>query len=673
MTRPRFGRRDAAMLGLFCLPLLVLLGPALLGEPFYWGDLTYLHHPWRALPAEMAQRGTPPLWNPYVYFGMPGAAHMQGAAWYPGTVLFHLFPFAAALPLYLLVHFWLAGAFSYLWLRRLAFSRWAAAGAAAAFMLGGLMIGRLPFLNHVSGLALLPAFLLFAGSPVLLGVAFAAAFLSGYPPLLAGGALAAWLVSAAADARGGSPAETARAALRAAGRFAAAVLLAAALGAVLLLPALDLARESRRSSGIQAQESLTWSFAPKDFAQFAAPPLVPEEEFSATRNWWKTAYWGWAALGAAALGAVRLGAGGAVAAVIYLAGTAVLLLGGATAPSAWLWTHLAPLTYIRYPGTLAFLAAPLFLFLIAGGLHGRRAAPWAALAIVAELLSYAAGAQPAAARGYFTDTGPLIRVLRREAGERRYLPSPLALNWQAGKGTDLDSARLDFKHRLYGVTNMPYHLSSGGNFGEPLVPRRTYDFMDLLYRQPGLPGIVPWLGWADIGIVMTRTAQRPAGLVYLGDSLWHLYKEPGPGGRATWFDEEAGGRIPAAASDPAALPRLAAGVPLEFRRADENRFQVSGDRAAPGWIYVAEPPGPGWTATWVGDGRARSAALEPALTAFVKLRVPAGRWSVFFRYEPRPWRIGLAFSVLALCGLAWVGLGRLRRVSYNGLPDERAA
>ncbi|MDO8836445.1 MAG: tetratricopeptide repeat protein, partial [Vicinamibacterales bacterium] len=69
------------------------------------------------------------------------------------------------------------------------------------------------------------------------------------------------------------------------------------------------------------------------------------------------------------------------AVAVYFAGTVFLLLGGATAPSAWLWTHCAPLTYVRYPGTLAFLAAPLILLLIARGLHGRRAAPWAALAI----------------------------------------------------------------------------------------------------------------------------------------------------------------------------------------------------------------------------------------------------------------------------------------------------
>jgi len=201
-ARSGISRRDAVILALFAVPCLLFLWPALQGRTFFWGDLTYLHHPWRALPAQLLQRGTLPLWNPFAYLGMPLAGQMQCAAWYPGTIPFYLLPFSLGLAVFHLLHFWLAGALSFLWLRRLGFSRAGAAAAGAAYMLSGGLVGHLPFLNHVSTLAWLPALFLFARRPLLLALSLAAAFLSGYPQYLAGAAGAAWLLTIAFESSG---------------------------------------------------------------------------------------------------------------------------------------------------------------------------------------------------------------------------------------------------------------------------------------------------------------------------------------------------------------------------------------------------------------------------------------------------------------------------------------
>ena len=140
---PRWvGSHDMAALSLLAVPVLlyfVLLG---WGKTFFWGDLLYINHPWRALGAEMIQRGVLPLWNPFAYLGMPLAAQMQSALWYPGTLPFFLTGFSKGLMLYHCVHFWLAGAFTFLWLRRVGFSRWAAfgVGASAATAMGLLLL-----------------------------------------------------------------------------------------------------------------------------------------------------------------------------------------------------------------------------------------------------------------------------------------------------------------------------------------------------------------------------------------------------------------------------------------------------------------------------------------------------------------------------------------------------
>ncbi|HVE14020.1 MAG TPA: hypothetical protein VNI01_11535 [Elusimicrobiota bacterium] len=638
----------------------LVLPPYLAGRTLFWSDLTYIHYPWRVLTAELAQRGLLPLWNPYCYLGMPLAAQMQNAAWYPGSAPFQLLPFVPALALYGLLHVLLAGALAFLWLRRLGAGRAAATGGAAAYMLGGWMASRLPYLNHLSSLALFPALLLFADAPALAGAAIALSFLSGYPPMLAGQLVAAFAVSLALDFLPGPFGAAAprgpwaRRLGRRLARWAGAGALAAALSACLLLPATELVRGSRRAGGVEAAEALTWAFAPRDLLQLVGPPLLASGEFSPAVDWWKTAYAGAAALAAAAAGAASLPGAFAAAAAVYAGGAATLLLGGNSAPSAWAWTHLAPLRYVRYPGNMAYLIAPLVALLCAAGL--RRLRPrWAlaaAAAICVELLGYAAGSQPTAPRTFFADAGPLVPFLRARAGGHRYFMSPRALHAGTGLGS------LDFKHRLYGLGNAPYHLEGVGNFGEPLVPSRSYAFMDFLFSRKSLAEAAPWLPWADAAVALTvDAAPAPAGMADAGEPLWHAYSIAGAR-RAAWLTRAAGDALPEGLAGEA--PARTGSREVRFLREREDRFVVSGDSAEPGWVFVAEPLAPGWSVS-SSDGQA---SPRPALGAFQKIEVGPGPWTLRFAYDPASWRLGRAISVLAICALTAAGLravGRLAR------------
>lgn len=649
------GRRDLGLLALIAVFPLGLFGAvALSGRTYFWGDLTYIHFGWRALPAEQLARGVLPLWNPYAYLGMPMAGALQGGTWYPGTLPFYLLPFARALPVFHAAHFFLAGAFAFLWLRSLRLARAGAAAGAVLFMLGGLLAARIPFLNHLSTLAFFPALALFARRPALLGLSLALAFLGGYPTMLAGAAAAAWLLAAALG-RGGRRLFGAREVPHGLPtRFACGAALAAALSAALLLPGLELAAHSRRGQGIAISEMLTWSFSPRDLLQWTAPALLAPGEFSPPVGWWKTAYLGLAGLLAVLAGALRLRVAAAAAAFAYLGGVALLILGGTNPLSAWVWEHARPLHWVRYPGNLAYLAAPALALLAALGAHRRRWARPAALVIGAELIYWAAASQPLVPADFFADPGPLTRVLQRELGGHRYLPSPLALQAATGLGSDRVAAARDLKHRLYGVTNMPYRLASVANFGEPLVPAASYAFMDFLFTRSGLAEAARWLGWADARVLLTRDRLPPGELGYLGDSLWHLYRNPGPVERAFWFEAADGAAIPARAGEP--VPELARATPLAVAREREDRFAVAGEFGRPGWLYVAEPLFPGWRVRGPG-GRLLP---EPALGAFQKLRVPAGSWTVRFEYRPGSWRLGRAISLAALALLAAYWFRRLR-------------
>ena len=108
-------KRDLQLLLFFFLIVLAFFSPVLCaGKTFFLRDLTYIFHPWRALTAEMVQKGQMPLWDPYAYCGMPLLANLQTAVFYPFTQLFYLFGFVTGLRIYHIAHVFLAGFFAYL-------------------------------------------------------------------------------------------------------------------------------------------------------------------------------------------------------------------------------------------------------------------------------------------------------------------------------------------------------------------------------------------------------------------------------------------------------------------------------------------------------------------------------------------------------------------------------
>ena len=628
--------------------ILLLVSPLLFGViwlsgyTFYWGDLTYIHHPWRALAAEEIVAGRLPLWNPFVYLGMPLAAQMQGGAWYPGSAPFYLFPFEGALAFFHAAHFSLIAVFAYLWLRRGGLAGTAALGGALVMTGCGILVSRVQFLNHLSTLAYAPALLLFSGQPWLLALTAAMAFLSGYPLMLAGAAGAAYVLSWILERR--APPVLG---------WLAAVALAAGLGAVLLAPAAQLAAGSTRGAGLPAAEVLEYGLSLKDLGGLIAPWLAVGRS-SAAADWWRACWFGVAATLAACAALPRLRPRAALGLGAYIALVLILALGGDTRLGRALWLGAPALRYIRYPGNLTYLLVPAVAALAAAGLAGRRRAGVWVGAILLELLAYALVSQPVIRRGYYTSAGTLARRLQSGPGSHRYLLSPRALEWSWGFGRGAGDEVLDFKHRLYGLANAPYRLASVGNFGEPLVPRPCYDVMDFLYRRSGLPDVAPYLPWVDAPVLLTRE-RLPAGpLRYLGQDEWHAYGTAEPTSRALWLSAEDGERLPEGLSPAAEMPALSRSKPLAFERGASSAFSVSGETGA-GWAYVSEPLLPGWR-VWL-DGK--PVRPERAWRAFQKLRVPAGRWRLVWRYAPATFAFGLALTVAFLCASAAYWYNRL--------------
>lgn len=274
------------------LPL-VLYAPLLFGgKVLYWGVYLLQFYPWRQLAVEQIRAGHWPLWNPYLGAGTPLAANLQTAAFYPPNLLFLLMPVERAFGWELAIHVALAGLFAYYLARTLGLTSFGSLVSGLGYGLGGYVVARWVFPSMVYAAAWLPLMLALAeqivhragqGRPTdwLPGLIWRVALLATATAmqLLAGHAqtsfyslliLAAFALWRAWQTRGSGG--TWRRALVAIGGLSLAMLWAAALAAIQLLPSAELAAHSQRAGGLtDTQFAYALSFWPWRLITLLAP------------------------------------------------------------------------------------------------------------------------------------------------------------------------------------------------------------------------------------------------------------------------------------------------------------------------------------------------------------------------------------------------------------------
>ena len=213
--------------------------------------------------ASLREGGSFPLWNPYLFGGMPFVAAMHGDIFYPTFLLRMIVQTDVAMTWTFIIHIFLAGLFAYMFLRASGFGFAGALLGGLAYMLGGQLAslvspghdGKL----YVSALFPLALFALTRGirdarawAWGLLAIVVGLAVLSPHPQLLqymllASGAFALFLTM-----RGVRAGEITRAvAARRLGLALAAVIVGAAIGAIQYMPVREYVQFSPRAGGIR--------------------------------------------------------------------------------------------------------------------------------------------------------------------------------------------------------------------------------------------------------------------------------------------------------------------------------------------------------------------------------------------------------------------------------------
>jgi Bacterial membrane protein YfhO len=156
----RLRARIVAAVTLTLLPILFFY-PAVMGEIMLapgdgWSQILGI----RILIGEMIRNGQLPLWNPYIFCGMPLLAAIQTGALYPPTWLFAIFSPKAAMNWMVISTYHIALIGAYLYARRIGCNRVGSMIAGIAFAFGGYMIAHLGHTNRIAAAAWLPWILL---------------------------------------------------------------------------------------------------------------------------------------------------------------------------------------------------------------------------------------------------------------------------------------------------------------------------------------------------------------------------------------------------------------------------------------------------------------------------------------------------------------------------------
>ncbi|HEX8599368.1 MAG TPA: YfhO family protein [Chloroflexia bacterium] len=353
---------------------------ALLTGGFFWrpltegtympeggGDLVSLYFPGYAFAANQIQNGTIPLWNPHLFSGMPFAADVQMGLFYPlNWPLFLLFDLDYAhLEWLLIAHYWLASAFTYLFLRDIGLRRLGALAGAVVFAFCGFMTAHLGHMPMILVAAWLPLELLLLRRALVTkgaagwawgigaGLSMGVAALAGHAQIFAYGMLAAgllWLYLFLGQER-----LTVRGAVPWVLKGALAVGLALAVAAVQLLPSLELSNYSIRAA-VSYEEASEFPAQPVSLLNLFLPRVYGTNPttyyfgpWQTTENW---GYCGVVTLALAAAGVVlrRARMMGFFALLVGLA--FVTMVGDLSIVGAWMYKFAPGFGKLRDTGRM---------------------------------------------------------------------------------------------------------------------------------------------------------------------------------------------------------------------------------------------------------------------------------------------------------------------------------
>jgi len=234
---------DAKIAALLAIAILLIFSDIFLGSGFYVRDIYRDYLPSRFVLRSVVMAGEFPSWNRFYSGGQPLAANPGFQSFYPGTWLAFLPSFLFGFNLEIVLHVALAAVGMYLLLRSMVLRMESALFGAIAFGIGGAILSLTNLLPFLTSVAWWPLIVMFARrrqwAP--LALTFGMVLLAGEQTVII---QTAFLILAVMREWKG---------------LVLAVAMALGIGAVTLIPALDLKRDSGRAQDLSYEDATSWS------------------------------------------------------------------------------------------------------------------------------------------------------------------------------------------------------------------------------------------------------------------------------------------------------------------------------------------------------------------------------------------------------------------------------
>jgi O-antigen/teichoic acid export membrane protein len=251
-------------------------------------DLLLENYAWKTFIVQALGERQIPLWNPYVFAGVPFLAAGQHSALYPLSLLFYVLPIAKAYGYFTVLHLFLAGLFMHIYMRVIGVGRLGSFIAGVIYAFSGFMIVSVDFPMVIAAATWLPLVLAMAelairsqegespgrspipyilGGAVVLGVHFLAghAEISYYVLMVT-----AFYAACRLGLFWWRERKTKRVLLLAL-YLGAMVILGAGLGGIQLIPFYELARLNFRQDSAGYQEIMRWAYPLRQIITFLIP------------------------------------------------------------------------------------------------------------------------------------------------------------------------------------------------------------------------------------------------------------------------------------------------------------------------------------------------------------------------------------------------------------------
>lgn len=156
-------RHDVIAIGiLVVLVMIFFFDPLFTGKAYYLDDVEAHHYFLRSFQHDMGKAGKLFLWNPYSFAGQPYLADNQNALFYPVNWLYFFVAPARGIVYFTVIQFFLAGLFSYIFLRGKKLSSVAALSGAIFYAFSGFMVFQVLHLHFMAAITLIPLILYMA-------------------------------------------------------------------------------------------------------------------------------------------------------------------------------------------------------------------------------------------------------------------------------------------------------------------------------------------------------------------------------------------------------------------------------------------------------------------------------------------------------------------------------